>query len=396
MIRIRSPVLGLVATIALCGSVSLAQTVKVGIINTYSGPIAAGGDQIERGIVLYMKLHGKDLPPGVTIQLIRRDDTGPNPEVAKRLAQELIARDKVQLLAGVFWTPNALAIAPLVTEAKVPFVIMNAATAVITTKSPYIVRTSFSSWQAAYPLGAWASRNGLKKAYTLVSDYAPGIDNEAAFTKGFIAAGGTIVGGSRMQIPTHDFAPYLQRAKDANPDAVFAFVPESKEATALMKSYSDLGLRAAGTKLIGPGILASDDELANMGDAAIGTITMQQYSAAATRPANLIFVAAYKAEFGTNQEPTFSALDAYDGMAAIFYVVIEQKGNIDPDKTMALLKGWKYDSARGPIMIDPETRDIVQNEYLRRVEKLDGQLRNVELETIPMVKDPWKELNKVK
>ena len=373
---------------------AMARTVKVGIINTYSGPLASGGDQIERGIRLYMKLHEKDLPPGVTIELIRRDDTGPSPEIAKRLAQELITRDKVQMLAGFYWTPNALAVAPLATEAKVPMIIMNASTAFITTKSPYIVRVSFSVWQGAYPLGIWAAKNGLKSVYTLVSDYGPGIDNEMAFTKGLLSAGGTIVAAVRMPVTTPDFVAYLQRAKDVKPDAVFAFVPDSKEAASLMKSFDAIGLRSDGVKLLGSGSLTPDNELPAMGDAAIGTITMQQYSAAATRPANLAFVADYHAEFGATEEPSFYALDAYDGMAAIFHVVIARNGDIDPDKTMELLKTWKYDSPRGPIMIDPETRDIIQNEYLRRVDKVDGKLRNTELETFPMVKDPWKEFNK--
>lgn len=371
----------------------MARTVKVGIVNTYSGPLASGGDQIEHGIRLYMKLHEKDLPPDVNIELIRRDDTGPNPEVAKRLTQELIIRDKVQLLAGFYWTPNALAVAPLITEAKVPLIIMNASTAFITTKSPYFVRVSFSVWQGAYPLGIWAAKNGLKKVYTLVSDYAPGIDNETAFAKGLTEAGGTIVSAVRMPVTTPDFVAYLQRAKDVKPDAVFTFVPDAKEAGSLMKAFNDLGLRSDGVKLLGAGSLTSDDELPSMGDAAIGTITMQQYSAAATRPANQAFLAAWHAEFGAAAQPSFYALDAFDGMAAIFHVVVEQHGAIDPDKTIELLKGWKYDSPRGPMMIDPETRDVVQNEYLRRVDKVDGQLRNTEIETIPMVKDPWKEMN---
>ncbi|MGD0434206.1 MAG: ABC transporter substrate-binding protein, partial [Acetobacteraceae bacterium] len=375
---------------------SPAQTVKIGVINTYSGPLASGGEQIERGIRLYMKLHESDLPPGVSIELVRRDDTGPNPEVAKRLVQELITRDKVQILTGFYWTPNALAAAPLATESKTPLIIMNASTAYITTKSPYIVRLSFSTWQTTYPLGVWAAKNGLKKIYTLVSDYGPGIDNESAFAKGFTEGGGTIVGAVRMPVTTPDFVAYLQRAKDVKPDAVFTFVPEAKEATSLIKAYSDLGLRSDGIKLLGTGGLTPDNELTGMGEAAIGTITMQQYSAAATRPANLAFVAEYQSEYGAKEVPTFYALDAFDGMAAIFHVVIEQKGGIDPDRTIELLKGWKYDSARGPIMIDPETRDIVQNEYLRRVDSVDGQLRNTEIETIPMVKDPWKELNKAK
>jgi branched-chain amino acid transport system substrate-binding protein len=332
----------------------------------------------------------------VTIELIKRDDTGPNPEVAKRLAQELITRDKVQLLTGVIWTPNALAMAPLVTEAKVPFVIMNAGTALITTKSPYIARVSFTLWQSNYPLGAWAAKHGLKNVYTLVTDFGAGIDSETAFTKAFTEAGGTIVGAVRMPVATVDFSPFLQRAQDAKPDAVFCFVPAAKQATGFMKAFGDLGMKAAGIKLIGPGDLTTDEELNGMGDPAVGTITMHHYSAAGDRPANKAFVAAYQAEFGAKEEPSFLAADSYDAMAALYHVVIAQHGNIDPDKTMELLKGWKYDSPRGPIEIDPETRDIVQNEYLRRVDKVDGQLRNTELETIPMVKDPWKELNKAK
>jgi branched-chain amino acid transport system substrate-binding protein len=245
-------------------------------------------------------------------------------------------------------------------------------------------------------MGTWAAKNGLKKVYTLVSDFGPGIDAESAFTKAFVEAGGTIAGSVRMPVTTPDFVPFMQRAKDAKPDAVFVFVPAAKEATSLMKAFGDLGMAAAGIKLIGPGDLTTDEELPGMGDAAIGTLTMHHYSAAATRPANQAFVAAYKAEFGQAAEPGFIAADAYDGMAAIYHVVAEQKGKIDPDKTMELLKGWKYDSPRGPILIDPETRDIVQNEYLRRVDKVDGRLRNTEIETIPMVKDPWKEINKAK
>jgi branched-chain amino acid transport system substrate-binding protein len=394
--RIHNLLPALVAVTALSCTVALAETVKVGVINTYSGPLAAAGDQIERGIKLYTKLHEKDLPAGVTIELVKRDDTGPHPEVAKRLAQELITRDKVQLVTGVIWTPNALSMAPLVTEAKVPFVIMNAGTAMITTKSPYIARVSFTLWQSSYPIGTWAAKNGLKNVYTLVSDFGPGIDAESAFTKAFTEAGGTIAGAVRMPVTTPDFVPFLQRAKDAKPDAVFSFVPAAKEATGLMKAFGDLGLRDAGVKLIGPGDLTTDEELPGMGDPAIGTITMHHYSASHASPENKAFVAAYKAEFGTNDVPGFMAVDAYDGMAAIYDVVIAQKGKIDPDKTMELLKGWKHESPRGPIMIDADTRDIVQNEYLRRVDKVNGQLQNTELETIPMVKDPWKEINKAK
>jgi branched-chain amino acid transport system substrate-binding protein len=344
-----------------------------------------------------VKQHEKDLPPGVRLEIIRRDDTGPNPEVAKRVAQELITRDHAQLLAGTIYTPNALAIAPLATEAKVPFVVMNAGTAMITTKSPYIARVSFTMWQSSYPLGAWAVKDGLKKVFIAVTDYGPGLDAEAAFSKGFSDAGGQIVGSVHMPLQNPDYVPFMQRAKDASPDAVFVFVPGGKDATAIMKTFGDLGLKAAGIKMIGPGDISTDEELANMGDAALGVVTAFHYSAAADRKANQEFVKAYKAEYGADQEPAFEVVGGYDGMAAIFHVIIEQKGHIDPDRTMALLKGWKdTDSPRGPIMIDPDTRDIVQNEYLRRIEKVNGRLANVEFETIPMVKDPWKEINRQK
>jgi len=388
VMRNRYLMLAFIAAMAVAPAGAIAQTVKVGLINTYTGPLAGPGEQMERGIKLYTKLHEKDLPPGVTIELIRRDDTGPNPEVAKRLAQELIARDKVQLLTGIVYTPNALSIAPLVTEAKVPLIIMNAATSVITTKSPYIARVSFTLWQSSYPLGAWAAKNGIKSIYTLVSDYGPGIDAETAVTKSFTEGGGAVAGSVRMPLTTPDFVPFVQRAKDAKPDAVFCFVPAAKEATAFMKAFGDLGLRAAGIKLIGPGDITTDEELNGMGDVALGTITMGHYSAAGDRPANTAFVAAYKAEYGAREEPSFVAADSYDGMAAIYHVVIGQNGKIDPDKTMDLLKGWKYDSPRGPIMIDPETRDIVQNEYVRKVEIVNGEKYNVEFTTIEAVKDP--------
>ena len=381
--------------IAVLASASApAQTVKLGIVDSYSGPMAGVGEQLDRGIRLYMKEHEKDLPPGVTLEIIRRDDTGPNPAVAKRLAQELITRDHVQLLAGAVFTPNALAIAPLATEAKVPFIIMNAGTSMITTKSPYIARVSFTLWQSSYPLAEWAAKHGIKKVYSVVSDYGPGIDAEQAFTKGFTTGGGQMVGAVRVPLENPDFVPFLQRAKDAKPDAVFSFVPAGKQATALMKAFGDLGMPAAGIRLIGTGDITTDEELQNMGDVALGVTTMFHYSAAGDRPANAAFVKAYKAMFGQNQEPSFEVVGGYDGMAAIFHVIRAQDGNIDPDKTMALLKGWRDDSSpRGPIYIDPDTRDIVQNEYLRRVEKVNGQLENVELETIPMVKDPWKVLN---
>jgi branched-chain amino acid transport system substrate-binding protein len=304
-------------------------------------------------------------------------------------------RDKVHLLAGVIFTPNALAIAPLATEAKVPFIIMNAGTSVISTRSPYIVRTSFTLWQASYPLGQWASKK-FKTAYSLVSDFGPGHDSEEAFVKGFTEGGGKMLGQVRVPLQNPDWAAYMQRVKDAKPDALKVFIPAGKTATAVMKNFSDLGLAQAGIKLIGPGDITTDEELPNMGDVALGVLTVHHYSAAADRPANKAFVAAWKKEYGANETPNFLSAGSWDGTALIFEAIKQQKGKLDPDKTMEIFKQWKNpNSPRGPISIDPETRDIVQNEYLREVKKVGGQLANVELETVATaVKDPWKQFKK--
>ena len=274
--RWRTSLTGILAVfgVALAMATPLAaQTVKIGVILSYSGPAASIGEQLDNAIKLYVKEHEKELPAGVKLEIIRRDDTGPNPDVAKRLAQELITRDKVQFLTGVIWTPNANAIAPLSAEAKVPFVIMNAAGVGTTRLSPYVARTSFTLWQSCYPLAEWAAKQGMKTAYTLVSDYAPGFDAEDAFTKGFTKAGGTIMGSVRVPLKDPDFIPFVQRAKDAKPDVLFIFAPSGKQATAVMKAYGDLGLAAAGIKLIGPQDIVTDEELPNMGDAPLGVVT---------------------------------------------------------------------------------------------------------------------------
>jgi branched-chain amino acid transport system substrate-binding protein len=383
------------AGLALGAASAPAQTVKIGFITSYSGLNANLGPYMERGMRLYLKEHARELPPGVKIEFLIRDDTGPNPDKAKQLAQELIVRDKVNLLAGVIFTPNALAMAPLVTEAKVPFIIMNAGTAVITTRSPYIARLSFTLWQSCYPLGQWAAKR-FKRAYTMVSDFGPGHDCEDAFVRATKEASGEVAGSVRVPLVNPDFVPYMQRVKDAKPDALMVFIPAGKTATAVLKAFGDLGLSASGVKLIGPGDVTTDEELPNMGDVALGVLTVHHYSAAATRPANKAFVAAWKREYGADETPNFVAVGGYDGMAAIMYVIKEQKGKIDPDRTMELLKQFKDpNSPRGPISIDPATRDIVQNEYLREVRQVGGRLANVEIETVgTAVKDPWKELNK--
>ena len=383
--------------LAAASGLAAAQTIKIGIMTTYSGPGSAQGDQLDKGYKLYLKLNGDKLPPGVKVEPIFRDDTGANPDAAKRLAQELIVRDKVQFLTGFVWTPNAAAIAPLTAEAKVPYVSANAAGVAIPRISPYVSRVSFTLWQSAYPLGQWAAKK-YKRAYTVVSDFAPGHEAEEAFTKGFKEAGGEIVGSARVPMTATDFIPYMQRVKDAKPEAIFAFNPAGKQATAQMKAYADLDLNKAGIKYIGTGDITTDEELQNMGDSALGVMTVHHYSAAADRPANKAFVAAYKKEYGEKLNPGFMVVGAWDAMDMIFHAIREQKGKIDPDKSMELIKNYKNpNSPRGPIQIDPLTRDIVQNEYLREVRRVGGQLANVEIETLAtQYKDPWKEFNKQK
>ena len=388
---------GLVATLLSLATPAMSQTIKIGFISSYSGAAAAQGDQLDKGVKLYMKLNGDKLPPGVKIELITRDDTGPNPDVAKRVAQELIVRDKVQFLTGLVWTPNMAAIAPLTTEAKVPFVSMNAAGARIMNNAPYMARVSFTLWQSSYPLGQWAAKK-YKRAYTAVSDFAPGHEAEEGFIKGFKEGGGEIVGSLRVPLANPDFVPFMQRIKDAKPEVVFGFNPAGKAATGMMKAYADLDLAKAGIKYIGTGDIVTDDELPNMGDVALGVTTVHHYSANAERPANKAFVAAYKKEYGENLNPSFMAVGAWDGMDAIFHAIREQGGKVDPDKTMEALKKWRNpNSPRGMVSIDPETRDVINPEYLREVRKVGGRLANVELETISTgLKDPMKEADKKK
>ena len=382
---------GLLAALA---APAQAQTVKVGVILTYSGPNAQPGLEVDKGIALYVKEHAKELPPGVKLELVRRDDQGANPEIAKRLAQELVTRDHVQFLCGVIWSPNAIAIAPVATEAKVPFVIMNASTASITRLSPYIVRVSWTVWQDAYPLGTWAAKQGWKTAYTIVSDYAPGFDGEAAFTKAFTAAGGHIAGSLRVPLKNPDFVPFLQRIKDAKPDVAFNFNPGGKQSSAFMKAWRDVGLKDAKVALVGTPDLVTDNELWNMGDEAKGVVTSGPYSIASTRPANKAFLAAWHRAYGQDSLPISASVAAWDGMTAIYDVIKETKGKFTGDQAMAILSHWRNpNSPRGLIAIDPKTRDIVQNIYIRRTQRVDGHLENVEFETIPQVKDPWKELN---
>ena len=375
---------------AVAGSFALVparaeDAVKIGLILPMTGGQASTGKQIDNAIKLYMKQHG-DTVAGKKIEIILKDD-GAVPDKTKTAAQELIVNDKVNFIAGFGVTPAALAAAPLATQAKIPEVVMAAGTSVITEKSPYIVRTSFTLAQSSTIIGDWAVKNGIKKVATLTSDYAPGNDALNFFKEHFTAGGGQIVEEVKVPLQNPDFAPFLQRMKDAKPDAIFVFVPAGQGGN-FMKQYAERGLDKAGIKVIGPGDVMDDDLLNGMGDAALGTVTAHLYSAAHPSAMNKEFVAAYKKDFGNR--PGFMAVSGYDGIHLIYEALKKTGGNTDGDKLIEAMKGMKWESPRGPISIDPETRDIVQNIYVRKVEKVDGELYNVEFETFDAVKDAGK------
>jgi branched-chain amino acid transport system substrate-binding protein len=382
----------LIALLVAAALPAAAQTVKIGVINSFSGFLAQPGDEMEKGIELYQKEHDKDLPAGVKVELVKRDDQS-EAETGKRVAQELITREHVQLLLGVIGSPQATAIAPLTAEAKIPFIITNAGGVTITRLSPYVVRDSFTQWHTALPLGKWAAEQGWKKGYTAVSDFIPGHDSEAAFTKGFTDAGGTIVGAVRFSPSSPDFPPVVQRILDVKPDVAFIWVPAGTQATGMMKAVKDLRVREAGIAVVSTQDLVPDEELRNIGDAGLGLVTAGIYSAAGDRPANKAFVAAWNKAY-PGAVPDFFSADGWDGMAMAYALISKTKGKFTPDEAMAFLSNWKDEaSPRGPIEIDPATRDVIQNVYMRKLEKHDGTYENVEFATIPHVKDPWKELN---
>jgi branched-chain amino acid transport system substrate-binding protein len=375
--------------ISLATGAAAQEPVKVGLVAPFSGVAADYGKQMEGGIKAYFKLHG-DTFNGRKIQVIVRDTTGPNPEIAKRLAQELVTRDKVDFLAGFGFTPEALAAAPIATESKKPMVVMNAASSVVTTRSPYIARFSMTLPQVSAPMATWAARNGIRKVYTLVADYAPGLDSEKAFIAAFTAAGGAIVDSVRVPLRNPDFAPFVQRIKDAKPEAVFMFVPAGEQSIAFMKAFEERGLAKEGIKVYATGDLTDDDVLQSMGEPVLGVITSHHYSAAHDSPENKAFVKAFGEVNKELKRPNFMAVGGYDGMAAIVEVVKKLGNNIDGDKAMEILRNMKMTSPRGPIAIDPATRDIVQTVYIRRVQKIGNDYYNVEFDKFPDVKDPGK------
>lgn len=357
-------------------------TVKVGLIIPMTGGQASTGKQLDNAIKLYVQQHG-DTVAGKKVEIILRDDAA-NPENTKRIAQELIVNDKVNILAGFGITPTALATAPLATQAKVPEVVMLAGTSIITERSPYIVRTSFTLAQSSTIIGDWAVKAGIKKVATLTSDYAPGNDALKFFKDHFIAGGGEVVDEVKVPLHNPDFAPFLQRMRDAKPDAMFVFVPGGQGGN-FMKQFTERGLDKSGIKVIGPGDVMDDDLLNAMGDAALGTVTAHMYSTAHPSKVNKEFVAAYRKAF--NSRPGFVAVGGYDGIHLIYEALKKTNGNTDGDALVAAMKGMAWESPRGPISIDPETRDIVQNIYIRKVERVDGELYNIEFQTFDAVKD---------
>jgi branched-chain amino acid transport system substrate-binding protein len=365
-------------------------TVKVGLILPMTGGQASTGKQIENAIKLYMQQNG-DTVAGKKVEIILKDDAAV-PDKTKTAAQELIVNDKVNFIAGFGVTPAALAAAPLATQGKIPEIVMAAGTSIITERSPYIVRTSFTLAQSSTIIADWAVKNGIKKVVSIVSDYAPGIDSETSFKDRFTAAGGQLAEAIRVPFQNPDFAPFLQRARDAQPDAIFVFVP-SGQGGAFVKQFAERGLDKAGIKLIGPGDVTDDDLLNGMGDAVIGTVTAHLYSAAHPSDMNKAFVEAFKKANG-GMRPNFMAVGGYDGMHLIYAALKQTNGATEGDTLIGAMKGMAWESPRGPISIDPETRDIVQNIYVRKVEKVGNELYNVEFATFEAVKDPAKAAKK--
>ncbi|HOZ62875.1 MAG TPA: ABC transporter substrate-binding protein [Burkholderiaceae bacterium] len=376
------------AAVALTGNYAVAQAkpFKVGLLLPMTGPFASTGRQIENGVRLYMAQFG-DKVAGRTVELVIKDDTGV-PDITKRLAQELVVNDKVDVLAGFGLTPLALATAPIATQSKTPMVVMAAATSIITESSPYIVRTSMTLPQVTLGVAEWAPKNNIRKVVTLVTDYGPGYDAEKTFRDRFLLNGGQILAELRVPLRNPDYAPFLQKVRDLKPDALFVFVPAGA-GSVLLKQFAERGLDKAGIKLIGEGSVADDEILNDMGDVALGLVTSHPYSASHDSPANRKFVPAFMKQ-SNGIRPNFFGVSAYDGMRVIYEAIKVTKGQGDGQALVNAMKGQIFESPRGPIYIDGQTRDIVQNVYIRRVERVNGQLYNVEFDVLKDVKDPAK------
>ncbi len=381
-------VLGLGCAVALLLGAPAAQaqgTVKIGLINVLSGQFADAGIQLDNGVKTYMKQYG-DTVAGKNIEIIRRDVGGPTPDVAKRLAQELVVREGVDILAGFLLTPNALAAADVSAQAKKFMVVMNAATSIITTKSPYMIRTSVTLPQVMETFGTWAAKGGTKKCYTMVTDYGPGHDSEAAFQRAFKEGGGEIVGSVRFPVANPDFSAFVQRAKDMNLECIYIFIPGGAQPAALGKAMAERGIDPTKTKILASGEATSEQALKSMGDAGLGIISAWHYDYKSDAPRNVEFVKLFNEMHGRN--PDFFSIGGYDGMHAIYEALKRAGGKTDGESLITAAKGMTWDSPRGPMSIDPETRDVVQTIYIRRVQKVGSELVNVPFDKIEKAKDP--------
>lgn len=381
------------AVLACAGAIAPAhaqEALRIGLIATYSGPYADYGRQFDAGIALYLKEHGGKIA-GRPVEIVKKDTGGPAPDAAKRIAQELVVRDKVNVLTGLDFSPNAYAVGAIATQAKVPTIVMNAASSAITTSSPYIARLSFTVQQVTDPMARYMLKQGVKEAYTVVADYASGQDAETAFKKAFAAGGGKVVGEVRTPMNNPDFSAYVQRIKDSKPQAVFFFFPSGVMPPAFLKVWKERGMEEAGIKLFATGEATDDSFLEATGDVALGLVTSHHYSYAHPSAKNQKFVKDFEAQFGTTMRPNYFAVTAYDAMAAIDLALAKTKGDAAGDKLMAALKGLAFESPRGPVEIDSATRDIVQTVYIRKTEKAGGKLVNAEFDKFDRVKDPAKE-----
>ncbi len=373
--------------LAWSGAAQAQETVKIGVILPYSGPFADAANQLQAGIDLYIAKHGDEVA-GKKIEIIKRDTGGPAPDVAQRMAQELVVRDGVDILAGFALTPEALGAAPIADEAQKLMVVMNAATSIVTEQSPYIVRTSVTIPQVNYAFGKWAFEEaGVKQAYTLVSDYGPGHDAESSFSKGFTEAGGEIVGSDRTPVANPDFSAFVQRVRDANPEAVYIFVPGGAQPAAIGKALADRGLAPPDTKIFAQGELTHPEALESMGENARGIITTFHYTLERDDPLNKDYVDGYHAA-NNGRSPDLFSIGGYDGMHLIYEALKATNGDASGDALVEAAKGMSWQSPRGPMSIDPETRDVVQTVYIREVQEVDGKLQNVIIHEIPEVKDP--------
>ena len=383
-------VTGILASQFLFAGVGTAQdVVKVGLVMTYTGVFGDAATQMDNGIKLYMKENG-DTIAGKKIEVLRRDAGVGAVDVAKRLSQELIVRDNADILAGFVTTPTAMASADISKEAKKFMVLMNAGTSLVPDKSPYIVRTSYTISQTSDPLARWAYANGVRRVYTMVLDLAPGIDSETTFQRVFRGLGGEIIGSVRFPVMNPDFSVYVQRAQDSKPDAIFVFVPGGEQPAALGKALAAHGVSSDKMKVMGNDVLTDDSALKSMGDLALGIITAAHYDHNLSNPKNRQFVAAYREAYGRN--PDLFSVGGYDGMHLIYEALKKTGGKTDGEGLVEAAKGLGWDSPRGPLLIDANTRDVVQTIYIRKVEKVNGVLVNVDIAKFENVKDPVKEM----